>query len=187
MKEIIERIDTIYLLKPLNKQALLDKMQRVEVVKGNTLIDAGKVERYAYFIAKGILRAYISNANGQTTIWFGEEGDMALSFLSFFDNEPGYEYVEALEDCVLYKIAASDLQQLYTNDVSLANWGRKFAEQELVRTEKRFMSSITHNASERYAALLLEKPSIIQRVALKHIASYLGITQVSLSRIRASI
>ncbi|MEG2100855.1 MAG: Crp/Fnr family transcriptional regulator, partial [Flavobacterium sp.] len=79
------------------------------------------------------------------------------------------------------------LQKLFEIDIHIANWGRKFAEKELIKTEERLISHQFSNATERYLELLQNNPQLIQRVQLGYIASYLGISQVSLSRIRAEI
>jgi len=76
---------------------------------------------------------------------------------------------------------------LYNSDIQVANWGRKFAEQELVKIEERFISRQCKTAVERYRELIGNDPDLLQRVQLIHIASYLGITPVSLSRIRAEL
>lgn len=186
MTIISHKIDEIFLLPAAEKQLFLSRLERVEVRKGTVIVSAEKIERYVYFIEKGIARAFRETDKGQRTIWFGEAGGVILSFLSFFKNQPGYESIEVLEDSVLYRISSSHLQELYNLHLPIANWGRKFAEQELLLTEQRFMDLQFKTATERYEDLIKHSPTILQRVQLGHIASYLGITQVSLSRIRAT-
>jgi CRP-like cAMP-binding protein len=140
-----------------------------------------------YFIRKGFVRAYAYTGDHEVTFWFGREGEPVLSMKSYVQQQKGYEDIELLEDCELYEIKAADLQRLFQEDIHIANWGRRFAEQELVRTEERLISRQFRTATERYKELLKENPDLVQRVALGNIASYLGITQVSLSRIRAEI
>lgn len=106
---------------------------------------------------------------------------------SYVENERGYEDIELLEDCELYELKTEKLQKLFEEDLYIANWGRKFAEKELIKTEERLISRQVKSATIRYQELLSNSPSLIQRVQLGYIASYLGITQVSLSRIRAEI
>lgn len=186
MTIISNKIDEIFLLPSAEKEIFLSRLEQKQFAKGDLVISADRVERYVYFIESGIARAFCETEKGQTTIWFGEEGDVMLSFLSFFKNSPGYESIEVLENCTLYRISSNNLQELYSQHISIANWGRKFAEQELLRTEQRLMDLQFKTATERYQDLLLNFPSILQRVQLGYIASYLGITQVSLSRIRAN-
>ncbi|WP_317044435.1 hypothetical protein [Olleya sp. 1-3] len=92
-----------------------------------------------------------------------------------------------MEECELYELKTEKLQDLFLEDIKIANWGRKFSELELIKSEKRLIALQFNTATQRYLALLKNYPSILQRVPLAHIASYLGITQVSLSRIRANI
>ncbi|HUH25654.1 MAG TPA: Crp/Fnr family transcriptional regulator [Flavobacterium sp.] len=140
-----------------------------------------------YFIKKGIVRAYAPMPDREVTFWFGSEGATVVSMNSYVNNKPSYETIELLEDCILYQINSETLQNLYKTDIEIANWGRKFAEDELIKSEERLISLQFKSAKERYLDLIQHHPNLIQRVALGHIASYLGITQVSLSRIRADI
>ena len=110
-----------------------------------------------------------------------------ISMKSYTQDEKGYEDIELLEDCELYELKKEDLQKLFDSDIHISNWGRKFAEIELVKTEERLISRQFKNATDRYLELLTNHPELIRRIQLGHIASYLGITQVSLSRIRAEI
>ena len=80
-----------------------------------------------------------------------------------------------------------NLRKLFDEDIHIANWGRRYLEQELMKMEEQLISRQFRTAKERYKQLLKDNPSLIQRVQLGHIASYLGITQVSLSRIRGEI
>lgn len=92
-----------------------------------------------------------------------------------------------MEDSELYVIKRAKLQQLYNEDIHIANWGRRFAETELLDAEVRVITLLLATATERYRDLLDNQSDLLQRLPLGCIASYLGITQVSLSRIRASI
>ncbi|WP_205529790.1 Crp/Fnr family transcriptional regulator [Pedobacter chitinilyticus] len=187
LNTISNQIDSILPLPAVEKELLLSRLQRIEVAKGKLIISAGKIGHHVYFIEGGLARAFCENQRGQTTIWFGQEGDVMLSYLSFFKDQPGYESIELLENAVLYRISSKDLQELYRQHIHIANWGRKFAEYELLKAEQRFMDLQFKTATERYQDLLVNSPAILKRVQLGYIASYLGITQVSLSRIRAAI
>jgi len=179
--------DRIY---PLPEDSKLRLKKFIKVVKyssGHILLKANRIEKNIYFIKEGIVRAYTNASANEVTFWFGKEGDPIISMNSFVENKKGYEDIELLENCELYELKNKDLQYLFVNDIHIANWGRKFVEHELIKTEKRLISLQFQNASERYKDLLKDNPYLIQRVKLGHIASYLGITQVSLSRIRADI
>lgn len=184
---IDEIISNIHLLPAASKSLLKENIIEVKYAKETTLLHADKIETKIYFIKKGIVRAYAHQVNHEITFWFGKEGDTIISMKSYVANQKGYENIELLEDCELYEIKAKNLQKLFNEDIYIANWGRRFAEQELIKTEERLISRQFLTATVRYRKLLKDSPDLIRRVKLGHIASYLGITQVSLSRIRAEI
>lgn len=180
-------LDNIWKLPAGSKEKLKENIEQLSYLKGKILLRAGKTEKDIYFIKKGIARVYVSQENNEVTICFLAEGQTAISMKSYVSGKQGYENIELLEDSELYRLDSRNLHNLFLEDVQIANWGRKFAEQELIKTEERFISGQFRTATERYVELLQNNPGLIQRVQLGYIASYLGITQVSLSRIRASV
>ncbi|MFZ4861435.1 Crp/Fnr family transcriptional regulator [Sphingobacterium sp. Mn56C] len=181
LESIINKIYNI----PLSSRSLLaEHIEEMSLTKGKILLKANKVEHAIYLIKSGIVRAYSDHEDGEITFWFGEEGEAILSMKSYVQNARSYENIELLEDCVLYKISIHTLTQFYEKDIHIANWGRKLAENELLKVEERLISRELLSAKQRYDKLLEQQPSLLKRVPLKHIASYLGITPVSLSRIR---
>jgi len=180
-------LDKIHILPEASKSTLRACITEVEYSKGHILLRTEKIETSIYFIKKGIARAYANREANEVTFWFGKEGDTLLSMNSYVANKKGYEDVELLEDCELYQLKTDQLQSLFDSDINIANWGRKFAEKELLKTEERLISRQFRTATERYADLLQNNPDLLLRIQLGHIASYLGITQVSLSRIRSEI
>lgn len=183
--EIETILDKILKLPATSLYNLTNAITKVQYPKGHRLLNADKVERNIYFIKEGIARAYTHSSDHEITFWFGKEGDTVVSMRSYVDNHKGYENIDLLEDSILYKINIATLNRLFTEDIYIANWGRKFAEQELLRTEERLIQKLFKSASERYEILIKDSPELLQRIQLSYIASYLGITQVSLSRIRA--
>lgn len=180
-------LDAVYPLPPSSKELLKDAVTEVAYPRGHILLKADKIERSLYFIKKGIVRAFASTAGHEITFWFGKEGDAVISMKNYVEHQKGYENIELLEDSELYELKTSEVQAFFLKDIHIANWGRKFAERELIQTEERLISRQFRTATERYRELLNENGDLIQRVQLGHIASYLGITQVSLSRIRSEI
>lgn len=180
-------LEQIYRLPEYSADMLKKYISLVKFPKGHILVKAGTIERKIYFIKSGIVRAYSEYEKGDITFWFGEEGETVISMKGYVENKSGYENMELLEDCEFYVLDISNLHYLYMNDLHIANWGRKFAELELLKIEERLISRELLEATQRYKELLTNHPSLLRRVPLKHIASYLGITQVSLSRIRKSI
>ena len=95
--------------------------------------------------------------------------------------------MELMENSVMNLLKRKDLHELFKEDIHIANWGRKFAESEFLQTEERLISLLFTTASERYMKLIQNNPELLQRIPLECLASYLGITPVSLSRIRAKL
>ena len=185
--QIDQILNKIYQLPDTSKLKIKACISEVSYPKGHVLLRADKIETKIYFIKKGIVRAYTNSTGNEITFWFGKEGDTIISMKSYVANQKGYEDIQLLEDCELYELKIKNLQQLFEKDIYIANWGRRFAEKELIKTEQRLISRQFRTARERYKELLATNSDLIQRVQLGQIASYLGITQVSLSRIRAEI
>ena len=133
-------------------------------------------------------RGYCVLADGKkVTFWIGAEGSALVSLKSYVDDEPGYETIELMEDSLLYVLKRSDLERFLAEDIHIANWARRFAESEFLRTEQKLIPMLFLPAARRYETLLRERPELLRRVPLETLASYLGITPVSLSRIRARV
>jgi CRP-like cAMP-binding protein len=179
-------INNIYPLPESSINSFKEAISLVTFPKGHILMHENKIENHIYIIKKGIVRAYTNFDGKEVTFWFGKEGDTVLSLKNYVLNQKSYENIELLEESSFYKINQSILNQLLTSDIHIANWARKMAELELIKTEKRLIDIQFKKASDRYEDLINHRPDLFQRVPLGIIASYLGISQVSLSRIRAT-
>jgi CRP-like cAMP-binding protein len=113
------------------------------------------------------------------------ENNMIVRVESLFRNQPSRKAIEVLEDSEIIAIDAQKLMNLYDENPQIERLFRKIFEASHVETINRIESLQFHTADERYKELIENHPQVIKRVSLKYIASYLGITQVSLSRIRA--
>ncbi len=187
MEQLLKKITSVYPLKNDSLNQLIAEMKPIELPKHKILVEAGQVGRSVYFIEKGIARAYCEGKENQITFWFGLEGDFVFSYNSYINGRPGYESIELLENSLLYEIKDNVLQALFRENIELANWGRKLAELELIKLEERYIARLFKSASECYRELLNSSPLLIRRIQLGYIASYLGVTQVTLSRIRSEI
>lgn len=185
--QIQQILTQIYPLPEASQVKLTACINEVNFPRKHLLLKADTIERKIYFIKKGIVRAYAYQNDNEITFWFGKEGETVISMKSYVANQPGYENIELLEDSQLYELETERLQELFENDIHIANWGRRFAEQELIKTEERLIARQFSTAAERYTDLMKNHPDLLRRIPLGYIASYLGITQVSLSRIRADI
>lgn len=155
------------------------------VRKGELLVREGKVCHQLFFIRKGALRGYHYQQGKEITAWFGFENDFATSTYSFVSQKQGYENIEALENSILYAISYQDLNEIYRLFPEFNYAGRLLTEKYYLDLLNRTLMLQYQTARESYAQLVSTHPYILKRASLGHIASYLGISQETLSRIRS--
>lgn len=153
--------------------------------KGETLINSNERCDSMFFIVKGLVRGYYLDDGKEVTNWFAQESEFATCFYSFITNTSSFEIIETLEDCELIQIPHASLQTLYSRFPETERIGRIITETYYIKLEERILNLQFKSAKERYQKLVSSKSSIHQRASLGQIASYLGITQETLSRIRA--
>lgn len=155
--------------------------------KKHLILKQGQVARRIYFIKEGFARAYYHDLDGKEhTLWFMGAGDIMISVYSFFMQQPAAENIELLEDCCLQSLTIQQLDDLYTDHPNFNFHGRKLTESYYIKSEERAIMLRCKKPLDRYKLLLKNHPQILQKVNLKHIASYLGIELETLSRLRAS-
>lgn len=187
MLEFIEYTKHIYPISDDALQQLLECCETVTYPKGTILIREGIREPYVYFIVQGFARGFFYKEDRDVTIWFASTGMSLLSMNGYLFNSAGYENIELMEDATLLRITNHHFDRLLNQNIELANWGRRMSDHIVLKLEQLFMERYFLPAAERYRLLIEKEPEILQKVPLRHIASYLGISQVSLSRIRAGI
>lgn len=185
--ELREGLHSIFPLADDEKEKIIAIAEKIQLAKSDILIQQQQINKYIYFLEEGICRIYYPKAEKEVVLDFCFPGDIILPLNSYVHSLPTYEIVDALADCSVYRISISKLQNLYTSSLPIANWGRKLAELETLKIEERLMQNLFKSASERYADLLRKAPKLLHRIKLGYIASYLGVSQVTLSRIRADI
>jgi CRP-like cAMP-binding protein len=148
-------------------------------------IPEGKIFKKIFYIKKGLLRIFFVTESGEEkTFFFRWEGQIAAIPECIFDNQPTRQTWQALEDCELMEIDFDIVEKLSENNISLIKIRLGFAEKMFLEALKRVESFVLDKPEERYQKLIIQNPEIIKRVADKHIASFIGVTPVSLSRIR---
>lgn len=157
------------------------------VSKGENVITLDKRCESLFFIEKGLLRGYYFDEDKEITNWFAAEKEFATCFYSFIVKKPSFEFVQALEDCVLTEISYTSLQNLYSRFPETERIGRIITENYYIKLEERILSLQFKTAKERYQKLQSSKAHLLQRASLGQIASYLGISQETLSRIRSEV
>jgi CRP-like cAMP-binding protein len=157
----------------------------VHLQKNKDLQPIGHSCQTIYFINKGMARIYYYKDGLNITDSFAVENNVIVRVESLFTGKPSRKGIQVLEDSEIVAIDANKLFKLYDIFPEVERLFRKIFEASHVESINRIEGIQFHSAEERYKALLEDAPDIIQRVPLKYIASYLGITQVSLSRIRS--
>jgi CRP-like cAMP-binding protein len=182
--DFLAALETIGPLSPSLRAALVAAVQREALPTRHYLLQPGQVARRLYFIESGLVRGYALHEGREVSSWFMREGDFVISIVSFLTQLPSTEYLELLEPSVVHSIGYGQLQALYRDFPEFNLFGRLITEQYYVRSEQRAQQLRTLTAAARYARLRAEFPGVLQRVALQHIASYLGIAAETLSRLR---
>lgn len=150
-----------------------------------TLLNEGDVSNALYFIVKGCMRLS-NNFNGkEITIQFFFENEFVSSFESYLKNTPSIFSIETIEECTLLVIKKENWKTIMDENPMFKELFIEFTSERFINYIHHFLSYIQEKPEERYQNLLKNKSHILQRVPLQYIASYLGITTVSLSRIRA--
>lgn len=184
MSRLLDTFENMGKLSDKSKQALLGSIRKVQYPSKTLLTQQGKIADKIYFIEKGIARTFYIKDGKDITYWIALENDFVGSMSSFFMRKPSDKMVQTLEECELWEFDYYKLDTLYSSDPELERSGRLFANYAISLLEKRFDNLHFNSAKERYDILINQQPEIIQRVSLGVIASYLGITQETLSRIR---
>jgi len=189
----MDRIELVQLFNFFKKHTTLSKEAEkaiiaissiITVKKNKDLQPIGHTCKTIYFINKGIARIYYFKDGIDITENFYFENSIIARVESLFTGKPSRKAIQILEDAEIVGINANQLFKLYDSFPQTERLFRKIFEAAYVETVHRIEGIQFHTAEERYKALLQEAPDILKRIPLKYVASYLGITQVSLSRIR---
>lgn len=177
---------------PLLTEEDLNKIEsahnRLRFGKGHVLLQEGQTANEYYILESGLIRAYVLDYEGnEITTEFFTEGEIVIVPTSLFQRIPSSETLVTVTDAILWKINFDEFQKLYHSIPGFSEWGRSWFSTQLFSMKQRSLDMITETATHRYLKLMKEKPQIIRYVPLKQIASYLGITSSSLSRIRKEI
>lgn len=168
-------------------ELVLQQFQRVEFAKNDFLIREGQVGNFYYFMERGFARSYSIDLRGVdiTTNFFSNK-DIVIDWQSYFLKTHCRENIQAITACIAWKISFTDFMKLFKIE-AFREVGRTNLIKSYFDLKTHSLSMITSSATERYLALIASKPDIIQNVPLKQIATYLGIADTSLSRIRNAV
>lgn len=155
--------------------------------KGKLLVKAGETWRLCYFVLEGCLRQYKVVDDTEVTTQFYTEREAAIDFNSYINQAKSDSYLVCMEDTIVIEGNPNQEADMYERFPKLQQITRAMMEQDFGKMQEQFSRFIASSAEERYTHLLNHRPDLLQRVPLQHLASYIGVTPESLSRIRKRI
>lgn len=167
------------------KLAWAKKSKVIHVKKGDILVHEGSRSSDLWFVAKGVIRARYTNEGKQICDWFAFENDFMFAISSFYQDAPSMHQIDMLSDGILLQTSRSDIESMCDAHHVFERIGRLSATEAMIRLQEKIVSIQFETAHKKLENLLKARPNIYQLVPLGDIASYLGMTQETLSRIRA--
>ena len=167
--------------------AILQGFERKKLPKKTNLLEAGQVAKEVYFLTKGCIRLFYEKEGNDISAYFFTEGMFAGAYDSFVGQQPSRHFIETIEDCEVLSVTFNRLQELYQAFPAMNEFVRKVLEERFVQLHQLFTSQLLDSPEERYLNLLHHHPDLLQRIPQHQLATFLGVTPVSLSRIRHRI
>lgn len=185
VEALIQRLNGLH---PMSEE-LTERVRmftRIEEYRpGDYILREGQVCNKACLVVKGLARSYYINEDRDITSRFMDEGFIITSWVSYYTQKPGNEYIEAMEDTTLACLYLTDIQKLYKEFPEFNIVGRRQVEYAFFLSEQRTQMLRKHTAEEKYKFFLDNHPTLLQRVPLKNVATYLGMNEETLSRVRS--
>tara|TARA_B110000971_G_C19948938_1_gene472374 strand:- start:613 stop:1188 length:576 start_codon:yes stop_codon:yes gene_type:complete len=186
LQDLITKIKQSITLRPEAEDYLNAISKEKRVLKGDVLIREGQAVKKTYYVTKGCLRSYCTDKNGKEhTLQFAIKGWWISDFIAVYTNKLATLTVECITDSSIVEFNAKELDNIHSLFPEFESFQRKNLERHVVSLHKRILNQLQLTAPERYGLFLEQYPDIEKYTPNYHIASYLGITQQSLSRIRA--
>ena len=191
MNSEIEIIATAFkdiLFTPEESQVLARSFEKIQLSKYSLLLEAGQRVDNQFYVADGCMRTYFIDADGKEhTVQFAIADWWISDYTAFFSSSVAIMHIECIQKATLFKISKKDMEKIYQEIPRLESFFRKKMERAFATFQKRIIANLSQSAAERYLNFIHSYPNIEQSVKNYHIASYLGITTQSLSRIRKEL
>ena len=185
MEDLINKIKSSTTLSSKAEEYVVSIAKEKSVSKGDVLIGQGQAVKNTYFVKEGCIRSYCIDKNGKEhTLQFAIKNWWISDFIAIYTNELSTLTIECITDSNIIEFNAEKLNGIYSIFPEFEAFQRKNLERHVVSLHKRILNQLQLTAAERYELFLHQYPDIEQYTPNYHIASYLGITQQSLSRIR---
>tara|TARA_Y100000385_G_scaffold266403_1_gene301533 strand:+ start:77 stop:652 length:576 start_codon:yes stop_codon:yes gene_type:complete len=186
LEELITKIKSSITLSAKAEEYIFSISKEKTIPKGEVLIRQGQTVKNSFFVTDGCIRSYCIDKNGKEhTLQFAIKNWWISDFIAIYNNELAALTVECITDSTVIEFKAKELDEIHSLFPELEPFQRKNLERHVVSLHKRILNQLQLTAPERYDVFLEQYPDIEQYTPNYHIASYLGITQQSLSRIRA--
>ncbi|MBW1298670.1 Crp/Fnr family transcriptional regulator [Aquimarina litoralis] len=184
----LENIFKGYSLSQEHQRIIGDKLKPITITKGESLLFPGDTTFYQYYVVHGCLRSYFTDtAAKEHTIQFAITDWWISDYTSFFKKEKAILQIECLQDATLLQLSRDDMNQICQSIPGIEEYFRFKTESYIGSFQRRIIGDLSKTAKEQYLDFVNTYPNIEQLVKNYHIASYLGITSESLSRIRKEI
>jgi CRP-like cAMP-binding protein len=167
-------------------EIILSNFQELTLAEGRFALRRGQLATNHYFVVSGGLRIYFDHNGKEITSWIALENDFFTDLSSLKNRAPSRFNIQAMEDTILLTIKADKMEELYKKIPSWQQFGRQISEANFLKLIDNITGFQTMTAEERYLNAM-KTPELLQRVPLKYLASFLGITPTSLSRLRKKI
>ena len=184
MKEFLAFIRSYISLSKEAEETIRSLGKEISKKKGEFVAEEGKTAKHLYFLASGVARTFLYLNGKDITHWISLENSLITSWHSYISQKPALEYVELTQDSQLVQISKESWNLLYEKHPELERFSRLVLEEEMAVIDEFYKGYYFLTAKEKYELLVSKAPEIVQKANLGHIASMLGITQETLSRIR---
>lgn len=182
---LIRFIQQVLPMSPARAEQVVAKFNPANFEKNAFILREGTICNASHYIENGVMRSYTYDLEGnEVTTAFFTPNSYASDLLSFFKRVPTRENIQAITDCKSWHITYEDMQASFHTIPEFREYGRLNIVNQYALLKERMLSNLQESAEKRYADLINAHPEILQQVPLKYIASYLGIADTSLSRIR---
>ncbi|MDE7442881.1 MAG: Crp/Fnr family transcriptional regulator [Muribaculaceae bacterium] len=184
MDKVISNMRALCRISEETEKRLRESVIRCDFPKRYRLIEEGGRLNVAYFVERGLTRSYWLVDGEEYTTSFSSEGSIVFSMDELYYGLASQEYVETMEPVAAYRISLDVLRAMFDENIEMANWGRIIHQNEYRRLHRSHRDRLTLPAPERYMEFMRQFPEVGRCANLGYIASYLGITLSTLSRIR---
>jgi CRP/FNR family transcriptional regulator, anaerobic regulatory protein len=188
MQSILQNIAKHVTLTSEEEALFLSKTETKTYKTKSILLHSGEIAKNTYFVNSGILRSFTINDNIiEHVLHFACEGWWIGDMYSYISGKPGNLFIEVLEEAEVVFICKENHEKLYQQIPKLERFFRILAENSLVAHQERLMDNLSLSAEERFEKMCEKYPSLIQKVAQKHLASYIGVTPEFFSKMKSKL